>query len=100
MSGGDLPEVPPAAISEPGSVRLDELPLHPTGWTKRMSLHLNFGRGKGVGVYTIHDEQGRRVEGIGYSYNAGEGLAGFTLGDGEVHYPDWMQLCQAYKAAR
>lgn len=36
-----------------------ELPVKPEGWTRRMSMHLNYGRDGGAAVFSIHDEQGR-----------------------------------------
>ena len=38
-----------------------ELPKRPVGWTKKMSLHLNFGGGKGFGAYKVFDSTGREM---------------------------------------
>ena len=81
-------------------VILDELPEKPTGWKKHMTMHLRL-QGGGTGCFSIHDEKGRKVEGIGYSYRKGGKEFGFFLlaapGD---EYLTWAQLRVAYAAAR
>lgn len=84
-------------MSTADSVRLAELPEQPTGWTRRQLLHLNFGGGKGAAVYAIHDEQGRKVEGISYGYNTKEAVHGFMLDrEAEPRYLTWTELRQVY----
>jgi hypothetical protein len=87
----------------PEIIRPATLPETPTGWTRTLMMHLNFGGGKGSGTYHIQDEQGRRVEGILFGYNTGKGGGrGFILTLGPEHsgYLSWDELRTAYAAAR
>ena len=77
-----------------------ELPEHPTGWTKRMSMHMNFGPDGGAASYTIKDDTGADTP-IGYQYDTRAlGLTGFTLPGVEgvmtwpqlrAKWPEWME---------
>ena len=75
-------------------VVLTELPETPVGWTKRMEVHLNYGRAGGAATYSIFDEQGRKTN-IGYAYDTrGEGESGFFIhGSGLM---PWAQLRDRY----
>lgn len=82
------------------SVILTELPEKPVGWTRTCILHLNFGGGKGAASYTIHDEQGRTVAGLHYSYDTSKGgQRGFTLDGDEQFYQTWPELRAGYAKA-
>lgn len=60
-------------------VVLTELPEKPTGWTKRMHTHINYGRDGGAATYNIFDEKGRLTN-IGYACDTrGEGESGFFV---------------------
>lgn len=75
-------------------ITLAELPEEPTGWTKRMEMHLNYGRDGGAATYSIFDEQGRRTN-IGYAYDTrGEGESGFFV-NGSGLMP-WSELRTRY----
>lgn len=45
-----------------------ELPEKPDGWTKRLSIHLNFGQEGGSACYSVHDPEGREMV-ITYQYD-------------------------------
>jgi hypothetical protein len=77
-----------------------ELPEKPTGWTRQLRMHLNFGGGKGSGVYSIHDELGRRVEGISFGYNSREGTRGFILDAQPETHLTWSELRERYATFR
>lgn len=50
-------------------VTLTELPeRRPTGWTKHLAVHYNYGSKGGAATYTIRDERGRQTN-IGYAYD-------------------------------
>lgn len=70
------------------------LPQVPKGWTKQMSMHLNFGHGKkggGVGTYRIFDEKKQEMP-IGWQYDTRHGgETGFVLPMVE-HAMTWEQL--------
>lgn len=68
-----------------------ELPEKPTGWTKHMSMHMNFGSDGGAASYTIKDETGADTP-IGYQYDTRAlGLTGFSL-PGVKGVMSWSQL--------
>ena len=76
------------------SVTLTELPERPTGWTKHLSVHFNYGRAGGAATYEIRDEKGRRTN-IGYAYDtrkskeAPRGESGFFVnGSGLMSWAD------------
>lgn len=76
-----------------------ELPEQPVGWTKRMKLHMNFGRGKGAASFAIFDAEGRELP-IQYGYDTRPGgTRGFTLAGCEpvmtwtelrARWPEWL----------
>jgi hypothetical protein len=79
---------------------MPELPLRPTGWTKRLIMHLNFGSDGGAATYSIWTPDGEEVP-IGYQYDTTKGgLTGFTLPNVEgvmtwaelrAKWPDWIK---------
>lgn len=74
-----------------------ELPAAPTGWTKVMAMHLNFGRGKGAASYRIFDAEGNELP-LGYQYDTRPGgLTGFTL-PGIEKPMTWAELRKAWPA--
>jgi hypothetical protein len=88
---------------KPESIWLDQLPVEPTGWTRRMRLHLNFGSAGGSATFDIYNEKGQKVERIGNGYDtrdAGKGRsAGFFLLDGpRTGYLTWDELREIYNA--
>ena len=75
-------------------VTLTELPEKPTGWTRRLEVHYNYGRAGGAATYSIFDDQGRRTN-VGYAYDTrGEGEAGFFV-NGSGLMP-WAELRSRY----
>lgn len=42
-------------------VTLTELPEMPNGWTKRMEMHVNYGKAGGSATYSIFDDKGRKT---------------------------------------
>ena len=85
-------------MSEPTRIGLrPELPEKPTGWTRRMTLHMNYGSAGGAATFTIHDPEGNLAE-FGYQYDTRPGgLTGFTL-DGINAVMTWDQLRVAWPA--
>lgn len=60
-------------------IAMKELPKEPKGWTRRMTLHLNYGRDGGVGAYEVRDEAGELTP-ITYHYDTRKGgQTGFAL---------------------
>lgn len=78
---------------------LTELPEKPTGWTKHLIVHLNFGPKGGAASYEIRDDQGRKTN-VGYAYDtrktktAPKGVRGFYVGDSELM--SWKDLRARY----
>lgn len=71
-------------------VILTELPEKPTGWTKRMELHMNFGSEGGAATYSIFDEKGRRTN-VGYAYDTRKGgESGFYVNGSKLM--SWAEL--------
>lgn len=92
-------------MTGPEIIRPATLPKRPTGWRKHLSVHLNYGPKGGSATYTLHDEQGRRVEGIAFGYDTRKPYPwrGFvlTLGTGKPQrFRRWDELRVAYAAAR
>ena len=85
-------------MNEPTRIGLiPELPEKPTGWTRRMSMHLNYGSAGGAATFTIHDPDGKQAE-FGYQYDTRKGgRTGFTL-DGIKDVMTWDQLRAAWPA--
>ena len=83
--------------SEPSGeiVILTELPERPTGWTKHLAVHYNYGSEGGAATYTIKDDKGRLTN-IGYAYDtrkskgAPRGEAGFFVNGSELM--SWSEL--------
>lgn len=76
---------------------LADLPVKPDGWTKRMSLHLNFGRDGGLGSYELFDAEGAPVPfGWGYDSRKGGGR-GFIVPDRDG-YLTWEEVRDHYRA--
>jgi hypothetical protein len=75
-----------------------ELPKRPIGWTKKMSLHLNFGGGKASGAYKVFDENGEEMP-IGWMYRQEKkgGEQGFTL-PGLEPLMSWDELREMWPA--
>jgi hypothetical protein len=77
------------------SVKLTELPERPTGWTKHLAVHYNYGEKGGAATYTIRDDKGRQTN-IGYAYDtrkskgAPRGEAGFFVNGSELM--SWADL--------
>lgn len=76
------------------TVILTELPEKPTGWTRRMELHLNYGSAGGAATYSIFDDKGRRTN-IGYAYDTRDGGEfGFFVHGGALM--PWAELRARY----
>lgn len=75
-----------------------ELPERPVGWTRQMTLHLNFGRGKGSGIYKILNEKCEEMP-IGWMYRSDKKGTeqGFTLPDLE-QLLSWAELRELWPA--
>jgi hypothetical protein len=71
------------------TVTLTELPTKPTGWTKQMVCHLNYGSKGGAATYNCFDERGRKTNVI-YAYDtrkskgAPRGESGFSVNGSEL----------------
>lgn len=80
-------------------ITLTELPERPDGWTKRMEMHLNYGKTGGAATYSIFDDKGRKTN-IGYAYDtrkskeAPHGESGFFIHGSELM--PWAQLRARY----
>ena len=85
-------------MNEPTRIGLiPELPEKPTGWTRRMSMHLNYGSAGGAATFTIHDPEGNLAE-FGYQYDTRKGgRTGFTL-DGIEEVMTWVRLREVWPA--
>lgn len=73
------------------------LPAKPVGWTRRMVMHMNFGRDGGAATYAVFDPDGNEAD-FAYQYDTRlGGRNGFTLAgvDGVL---TWAQLVQEYPA--
>ena len=80
--------------------RPKELPKKPVGWTRKMTLHMNFGSEGGAGTFDVFDPDGHMVE-FGYQYDTRkDGLTGFSLPDIEgvltwtqlrAKWPEWIK---------
>lgn len=56
-----------------------ELPETPAGYTRKMSLHMNFGSAGGAATFEVLDPDGKPCE-FGYQYDTRKGgLTGFNL---------------------
>jgi hypothetical protein len=75
-------------------ITLVELPEIPAGWTKRLEMHLNYGKAGGAATYSVFDDMGRKTN-IGYAYDTrGEGESGFFIHGSELM--PWNQLRARY----
>lgn len=77
----------------------DVLPEKPTGWTKRMSLHLNLGPKGGVGIYRVFDDRGVEMP-VTYAYGPKGTAAGFQIKTDAEDAPrrSWADLRVAWPA--
>lgn len=68
-----------------------ELPEKPTGWTKHLLMHMNFGEAGGAASYDIKTPKGELTP-IGYQYDTRlGGLTGFNLPDRKNVFT-WAEL--------
>ncbi len=68
-----------------------DLPEKPTGWTKHLAIHMNYGEFGGSGTYTIKDPSGVEAP-FCYQYDTrAGGLTGFTY-PGRKGVLTWEQL--------
>lgn len=77
-----------------------ELPEKPTGWTRHMVMHMNFGEEGGAATFRIKDPDGNDAP-FGYKYDTRkEGLTGFTLpnvkgvmtwAELRAKWPEWIK---------
>lgn len=68
------------------------LPADPKGYTKRMKMHLNFGREGGAATYAIYDPDGDEMP-ITYQYDTRPGgITGFSLTGVEQVFASWADL--------
>lgn len=80
-------------------VTLTEVPEKPTGWTKHLAAHCNYGSKGGAATYTIRDERGRQTN-IFYAYDtrkskeAPRGESGFYVNGSELM--SWPDLRRRY----
>src|SRR5581483_1842913 len=55
------------------------LPEIPTGWTKRLTMHMSFARHRGMGQYIVFNEKGEEMP-IGWQYDTrDDGETGFFI---------------------
>ncbi len=67
------------------------LPAKPESWTRRMQLHMNFGREGGAATYSIHMPDGTRTP-IAWQYDTRKGgRTGFLL-PGADRVMTWAEL--------
>jgi hypothetical protein len=67
------------------------------GYKQRLTLHLNFGPGKGAATYAILDAEGRKLP-VAYGYTDGGKNRYLLLG--ETEYKKWADVVAAYPAER
>jgi hypothetical protein len=85
----------------------DQLPEKPTGWTRHMIMHLNFGHGKnggGAASFEIKNAEGLKMP-FAYQYDTRKGgLTGFTLpgvkpcmtwNELRALWPTWIERARA-----
>lgn len=72
----------------------DTLPIRPTGWTMRMTMHINFGGGKGAASSNVFDPSGRQMP-FTHGYNTNEKWRGFLL-PGVEPVLSWKELCEIW----
>ena len=77
-----------------------ELPERPVGYTKRLTMHLNFGGGHGAATYEVYDPAGVRMP-FGFQYDSdrkkGKYERGFVLPGLEV-VMSWEELRKMWPA--
>jgi hypothetical protein len=86
----------------------DSLPEKPTGWTRQMLMHLNFGGAGGAASYEVKNQSGETMP-IGYQYDTRKGgFSGFTLPGVKTCmswdelreiWPRWIARARAKQAA-
>lgn len=72
------------------------LPRKPEGFTRRMTMHLNYGRGGHSGAFDIYTDEGVKLP-IEYAYNTGQNVRGFYL-RGSAEPLTWNQICDVWPA--
>lgn len=80
---------------------IDQLPESPAGWSRRMTLHLNYGSDGGAATFDIYDPDDKKTP-IGYQYDTRKGgLTGFTLPgvEGVMTWPELRAKWPEWKAA-
>ena len=74
-----------------------DLPKVPIGFTRRMTMHMNWGGGKGAGLFEIRDPSGKKMP-FGYQYDTQKnGLTGFTVPGDVNRVFTWAELRAYYK---
>ena len=72
-----------------------ELPKEPSGWTKKMIIHMNFGAKGGSAAFEVCNPAGE-VMPIGYQYDTRKGgQTGFSL-PGIDPLMTWPELCEMW----
>lgn len=108
MTDDDTPDRSGPARPIPLEKTLAELPEKPEGWTRRMTLHLNLGRGAGSGTYAVLDPAGQAYP-FAYCYRStpkasrDRGWRGFLLPGVSADASNaltWEQLRAAWPAWR
>lgn len=70
------------------------LPSDPKGFTKRMKMHLNFGRKGGAAIFSIHDPDGKELP-ITYQYDTrkkGAAETGLFIDGVDTCFKKWSDL--------
>lgn len=82
---------------------MEVLPEKPEGFTRRMTMHLNFGSEGGLGTYECFYPNGDKAE-FWYQYDTRKGgLTGFCLPGDDERAMTWAELREElpkWKAAR
>lgn len=69
----------------------ETLPQKPDGFTKRLEVHMNFGREGGAAQYSVYDANGAKMP-FGHQYDTRkDGLTGFAI-DGRDGVLTWAEL--------
>lgn len=77
----------------------DSLPDKPEGWTRKMLLHMNFGKEGGAARFSIYDPDGTEMP-FGYQYDTRKGgLTGFTA-PGIDDVMTWAELRERWPEIR
>jgi hypothetical protein len=77
-----------------------ELPVAPTGYTRKLSMHLNFGGGHGAATYEVFDPAGEKMP-FWFQYDSDRKKRryerGFVLPGLDV-YLTWAELREMWPA--